>query len=338
MPLFEENEDNVCEGCMTRNTGSNFSHPGFCKSCMSAMLDVPTDDVLAGQDKLTGVLAKNADEKVGALRSWKDTDGAEIEIMLPMPPGFTKADVRVKVSVTKLIVATGDRKLLFVDPLYDHVVPDETVWCLLPATDGSTVMQLSLSKLHPGTRWGKTLCQEDGVFTCWKSNLLKDAESKPPASPEEKLPADVSDAPPAAASVPPSAPPTEVVGAPSASLTKDGKLKPRFTLRDDGEEVELNLPLPPGVDKKADLRIVATATSLNVDTTHECATGARQLLYVSKLIGRIVPDELVWTIESAKDGQRHVQFQLVKVESEVATTWSTLVAEGGRFSSWTQEL
>ena len=39
-PLFDEEMDNMCEGCMTRNTGDNFAHAGLCKSCMTAMMDM----------------------------------------------------------------------------------------------------------------------------------------------------------------------------------------------------------------------------------------------------------------------------------------------------------
>ena len=43
----------------------------------------------------------------------------------------------------------------------------------------------------------------------------------------------------------------------------DGKRKPKFTMRDDGEQVEIFLPLPAGVGKK-DLRVKATPLALSV--------------------------------------------------------------------------
>ena len=76
--------DNMCEGCMVRNTGENFSHPGFCKSCMSTMMGLPSDDVLKGNDHLTKALADNADvamseaqvdELVAATMRLADLDG-----------------------------------------------------------------------------------------------------------------------------------------------------------------------------------------------------------------------------------------------------------------------
>ena len=303
MPIYDEPCDNFCEGCAARNTGDNFSHPGFCKSCMSSMMDAPTDDVLAGEDKLTDRLAKNADAKVGPLTSWRDTDGLEVEITLPLPPGVGKKDVRVKASVNKLLVAAGERKLLFVDPLYDDIVPDELVWCIERGADGVTAeMQISLAKFHPGTRWGKTLSKEGGAFECWTSQFLA-----------EKAPAE------------------EAAALPAASLAKDGSLKPRFTMRDDGGEVEVMLPLPPGLGtSKKDVQVTATPSELRV------RAGERQLLMV-ELFDKIVPDDLVYTFDRTKgDAQVHMQLTLAKADE--AVTWATLARPGGQFFAWTTEL
>jgi len=297
MVYYEEDIDNFCEGCGVRNTGDNFHGPAFCRACMSSMMDMPHENVLEGKDKLTQALLDNQENKVGALNTWKDTDGAEVEIMLPLPAGTSKTDLVVKVSVTKLIVRVGERKLLFVDPLYDNVRPDDTVWCLEQGPDGNPLMQLSLVKYHPGTRWGKTLCQEGGVFECWKNQLLPERPAEAPAS----------------------------------AATTAAKPKPRFTLRDDGDNVEVNLPLPPEVKGKKELSVRATATTLKVDA------GSRSLLHVEPLFARIVADELAWTLEKAKDGQVHCQLQLVKADESVA--WeATLAADGGTFTCWTAEL
>ena len=305
MPLYEEDMDNICEGCMTRNTGENFSHAGFCKSCMAQMMVSDSEEILKGKDYLTDSLAKNADEKTGALTSWRDTDGVEVEIMLPLPPGVTKKDLRVKVSPTKLLVASEERQLLFIDPLYDEVVPDEMVWCIEPtaarSADGSVghLMQISLSKLHPGTRWGKTLSKDGGTFECWKSALLEAPK------PEGAAPADA-----------------EASAAPSK--------KPRFTLRDDGEQVEVNLPLPESVASKKELKVTATPSKLLV------LAGEKKLLHAEPLYAEIVPDELVWTLEVGKDGGRHVQLTLAKADESIE--WLTnLVQEGGTFTCWTAE-
>ena len=32
MPIFDEEMDNMCEGCMTRNTGDNFAHAAFARA------------------------------------------------------------------------------------------------------------------------------------------------------------------------------------------------------------------------------------------------------------------------------------------------------------------
>ena len=150
MVMFDDDQDNYCEGCMTRNTGDNFSHAALCKSCMTGMMGMDTTEILEGKDALTKTLADNADTKVGALRTWKDTDGLEVEIMLPLPPGTIKKDLRVKVNNTKLLVAAGDRRLLFVDPLYDENVVDEMVWTLETKDGVVTHMQISLTKKHMG--------------------------------------------------------------------------------------------------------------------------------------------------------------------------------------------
>lgn len=311
MVFYEEEEDNMCEGCMTRNTGENFSHPAMCKSCMGAMMDTPTDDVLKGGDKLTDRMAQNADAKIGALTTWRDTDGVEVEIVLPMPPGVTKRDVRVKCNVCKLLVATGEKRLLFVDPLYDDVVPDELVWCIERAPDGVTQqMQISLAKKHAGTRWGKTLSKEGGAFECWLNSALPapSAGGDAAAGAPEALPA--------------------------ASLTKDGKPKPRFTMRDDGAEVEVNLPLPLGTGTgKKDVAVTASATSLKV------MAGSKQLLRVEPLWAPTHPDDLVYTFDKREkgSGQVHLQLTLAKAADD-GEVWTNIVKEGGVFECWTTEL
>ena len=297
MVVYDEDMDNFCDGCAVRNTGDNFSHPGLCKSCMSAMMDAPHEEILKGEDHLTDRLARNADDKNGPLTSWLDTDGAEVEITLPLPPGTTKKDLRIKSSTSKLLVADGERRLLFVDPLYDEVVPDEMVWCIEASKDGTPQMQISLSKFHPGTRWGKTLCKEGGTFECWKNQLLEDPAAQ---------------------------------GARALSAASAKKL-PRFTMRDDGGEVEVNLPLPADIESAKDLQVKATPTSLVV-----CA-GDRELMQVKPLYADIVSDELVWTLEKAKDGQMHAQITMAKFDSSI--TWeSSLTKEGGTFTCWTAEL
>ena len=35
--MFDEEQDNYCEGCMVRNTGDNFAHAGLCRLCMSQL-------------------------------------------------------------------------------------------------------------------------------------------------------------------------------------------------------------------------------------------------------------------------------------------------------------
>jgi HSP20 family molecular chaperone IbpA len=319
--MFEDDMDNICEGCMVHNTGENFSHAGFCKACMGAMMDAPTDEVLKGDDHLTNRLAKNADSKIGALTSWRDTDGAEVEIILPMPPGVDKKELVMKVTPQKLLVRVGERKLLFVDPLFDLVKADETCWCLEPAKDGSTQMQISLTKAVVGTRWGKTLCREGGFFECWMNSLLE-APKEPGA--------DLEGAPAVAGTT---AGGTAGGSAkPDPSLTRDGKKKPRFTMRDDGAEVEINLPLPEGVSEKKQLKVKATTTSLHVQTDK-----GRSLLEVKPLLGDIVPDELMWTLEKAKDGQVHAQLTLAKIDESF--TWEgSLTKPGGTFVCWTTEL
>ena len=74
---------------------------------MSGIQEMPSEDVLSKQDGITDKLAANADVKLGALTSWKDTDGTEVEITLPLPPGVGKADLRVKCSSTKLLDESG---------------------------------------------------------------------------------------------------------------------------------------------------------------------------------------------------------------------------------------
>jgi len=218
---------------MVRNTGENFSHPGFCRSCMGAMMDVPHEEILKGEDHLTSHLAANADSKTGALTTWQDTDSAEVEIMLLLPSDVTKKDLRVKSSVTKLLVAAGERKLLFVDPLFDDVVPDEMVWLIEKQLDGSSRMQISLVKHHPGTRWGKTLCKEGGSFECWKNQLLE--------APRNLL---------LTPKVVPDALPVSVDELAAAGGKLPMRPKPRFYMRDDGADVEVNLPLPVGITSK----------------------------------------------------------------------------------------
>ena len=306
MPLFDEEMDNMCEGCMTCNTGDNFAHAGLCKSCMTAMMDMDHKEILKGDEGVGQKLADNADVKIGALTSWKDSDGVEVEIILPMPPDVNKKDVRVKCSTTKLLVVAGDRRLLFVDPLYDQVVPDELVWCLEPAGDGTIQMQISLAKFHGGTRWGKTLCADGGEFECWK------------LQPIEERPAD--------------APADEGVGAWAGPVAR--KKKPKFTMRDDGAEVEVNLPLPKGVCNKKELFVRATKSSLRVSL----GKGGRSLIYVDPLYGDIVADELVWTLEKVKEGEECANAQITLAKLNEDLEWpSTIVKPGGTFTCWTAE-
>ena len=308
MVVFEHDEDNICEGCMVRNTGENFSHPGFCKGCMSSMMEAPTEEVLEGNNTLTDRFAKHADEKVGPLTSWRDTDGIEVEIMLPLPPGVTKQDLRVKCSTTKLLVAMEERKLLFVDPLYDEVVPDELVWCIETGKDGGKVVQISLAKKHPGTRWHKTLSQEGGQFECWKSQLLEEKDGEGSGA----------------------------AGAPGAAAAIHAveKKKPRFTMRDDGGEVEVFLPLPSGmgIHSKKALQVKCTTRTLQVHAD------GKELLKVDPLYEKVVPDELQWTLEKAKDSdQVHCVITLAKLDDSVQ--WeSNLVGKDGTFTCWTTDL
>ena len=274
MPIYDADEDNYCEGCMVRNTGDNFAHPAFCRACMAATMEAPPDEILKGNEHLTGRLAANADAKVGALTSWRDTDGAEVEIVLPLPPGVGKKELRVKASVGKLLVAAGERRLLFVDPLYDEVVPDEMVWCIERAPDGTTQMQLSLVKAHPGTRWGKTLNRDGGVLEAWQSQLLPPTKGGAEAGEGDAASQE---------------------SAPAAANPR--RPRPRFTMRDDGAEVEVNLPLPVGsvgsgggsggAGGGADLQVSAKTRSVTV------RAGGRQLLHVAPLVADIVPDELM---------------------------------------------
>ena len=89
---------------------------------------------------------------------------------------------------------------------------------------------------------------------------------------------------------------------------------------------------------KKSLKVHATPTMLSVHA------GARQLLHVSPLVSRIVPDELAWTLEKPKaaDGHANVQITLVKAEppgGEAHTPWeTTIAAPGGTFHSWTAEM
>ena len=55
-----------------------------------------------------------------------------------------------------------------------------------------------------------------------------------------------------------------------------------------------------------------------------------------ELWAETVPDELVWTLERAKDGQAHCVITLAKADAE--TTWDTLCRQGGAFECWTIEL
>jgi len=308
MPIYDADEDNYCEGCMVRNTGDNFSHPAMCKSCMSAMMGSDVKEILE-KDKLTEMLSSNADEKVGPLRTWMDTDGTEVEITLPLPPGVTKKELRVKASPTKLLVAAGERKLLFIDPLYDDIQADEMVWCLLTGKDGSVQAQISLAKKHAGTRWGKTLSKEGGTFECWADQLL-------PAPKEPKA----EDATP----VPASEPSTD--GALAATTAK-----PKFTMRDDGGEVELTVPLPPGVNTRDDVEIKVTSTTLVI------LNGSRQLMRVDPLFDAVRPAGMYWSFEDGKDGQKFILLTLEKVD-EAGPAWTTsLTKEGGTFSFWMYE-
>ena len=180
-------------------------------------------------------------------------------------------------------------------------------------------MQLSLVKFHKGTRWGKTLCQEGGTFECWKSHLLAEQPKSRLASSLEMQ-----------ASESASEPASKPASAPSASLTKAGKPKPRFTLRDDGDIVEVDLPLPAELKGKQEVRVEATPTRLAV------TAGLRSLLRVQPLFARTHADELTWTLQKGNDGQLHCQLQLAKVDE--STTWTTLVEQGGEFTCWTAEL
>jgi len=309
MPISDADEDNYCEGCMVRNTGDNFSHPAMCKSCMSAMMGSEVNEILE-QDGITEKLAKNADEKTGPLRTWLDTDGTEVEITLPIPPGVTKNDLRVKASPTKLLVAAGERKLLFVDPLYDVIQADELVWCLLTGKDGSVQAQISLTKKHAGTRWGKTLSKEGGAFECWTDQLLpapKDVQAED------------------ATAAPAGEPSTD--RAPAATSAK----KPKFSMRDDGSEVEVTVPLPPGVNTRDEVELKVTSTTLVI------LNGSRQLMRVDPLFDKVRPAGMYWSFEDGKDGQKYIQLTLEKAD-ETGPAWTTsLCKENGTFTFWMYE-
>ena len=79
------------------------------------------------------------------------------------------------------------------------------------------------AQVHAGTRWGKTLAKEGGSFECWKSQLLV---SSTPGAGEADLA-------------------VQAVGDAAAGLNTgqervpSAPAKPRFTLRDDGSEVEV---------------------------------------------------------------------------------------------------
>ena len=102
--MFDEEQDNYCEGCMVRNTGDNFAHAGLCRLCMSQLAAAADDEVLKGKEALMvrpraldvpptcelqlipavrgllnqARLATAADAKEGPLRTWRDTDAAEV--------------------------------------------------------------------------------------------------------------------------------------------------------------------------------------------------------------------------------------------------------------------
>ena len=226
MVVFDDDEDNYCEGCMTRNTGDNFSHPGLCKQCMGGIMGSSVDDVLKGEETLTTKLAMAADAKDGPLRTWKESDGIEVEIMLPVPTGTGKKDIQVQASPLTLKVMAGEQVLLHVDPLYDQMLADQLVWCLEKDKEDAIHCQITLAKAHLGTRWGKTLSKEGGTFECWVT------QPPPPLPP-----------------LPPPAPPPPVPPPPKSSAAS-GTPKPKFTMRDDGSEIEVLLPLPADITSK----------------------------------------------------------------------------------------
>lgn len=166
MAQYEDELDNICEGCGVRNTGSNFSHAGLCKTCMGGIMGAPEEELLSDTNEMAKKLAANVDEKQGPLTTWKD-QGSEVEVLLPIPLGVTKKQLVVKVTRSKITVHADARQLLRVDPLYDELAADEMTWLLETGKDGGVVLQISVEKAHPQTRFGKTLCKEGGAFECW---------------------------------------------------------------------------------------------------------------------------------------------------------------------------
>ena len=129
---------------------------------------------------------------------------------------------------------------------------------------------------------------------------------------------------PAAAVAPAAAPTAE------SSTAGAKKPKPRFTMRDDGGEVEVTLPLPPEVVSKKELAVTTTSTSLTV------RAGTRQLLHVSPLVSEVHTD-VTWTLDKDRTGQLFALITLEKVREAVEWTGS-LAAQGGVFTCWTTEL
>lgn len=77
----------------------------------------------------------------------------------------------------------------------------------------------------------------------------------------------------------------------------------------------------------------ATVASLSVHAAERC------LLHVAPLVHDIVPDELVWTLEQAKDGASDARVQLTLTKADEKANWATSLAkDGGVFECWTSEL
>ena len=162
----------LCEGCGTRDDGTNFAHEGLCKRCMASVMGASDEELPShqgGTSPLTQRLTANAEVKAGRFTSWSD-DGGEVEIRLKAPPAARAKELSVVVASrprpTLRVVrrtAAGAEPLLFVDPLAGDVVggDDDVVWYL----DGG-VIHIELKKLHAGM-WGHSLCKLGGTLEAW---------------------------------------------------------------------------------------------------------------------------------------------------------------------------
>jgi len=117
---------------------------------------------------------------------------------------------------------------------------------------------------------------------------------------------------------------------PSKSSAASGTRKPKFTMRDDGSEIEVLLPLPTDITSKKDL--TATLTPKGGATRLSIVAADRTLLLVDPLWAKAQAEPLYWCLETSKDGQMHVQLTFEKVDEEVE--WDSLVKPGGRFECW----